>query len=176
MFFVFIVGGKIKKQNVNGENNCGSMLGGLLGETKANLLFAKNKLIFESKLKMGLQVSVSDILSTAKQLDVQHLDQLLRELNIIRVQKSGVPILDEAEAKLLQNINLGFDSEKWGRLKFLDWKSEFEELSPDEEVEALKLAEAYEEYSVERLKSIGQLAILRGTTIDEIMEQLGLNG
>lgn len=145
-------------------------------ETTANLFFPKNKLIFESKLKMGLQVSVSDILSTAKQLDVQHLDQLLRELNIIRVQKSGVPILDEVEAKLLQNINLGFDSEKWDRLKFLDWKSEFEMLNSEEEVEALKLAEAYEDYSVERLKNMGQLAILRGTTIDEIIAQLGLNG
>ncbi len=138
--------------------------------------FAKNKLIFESKLKMVPQVSVSDILSTAKQLDVQHLDELLRELNIIRVQKSGVPILDEVEAQLLQNINLGFDSKKWDRLKFLDWKSEFEVLSPEEEVEALELAEAYEEYGVERLKSIGQLAILRGSTIDKVIEQLSLNG
>lgn len=125
---------------------------------------------------MGPQVSVSDILSTAKQLDVKHLDELLRELNIIRVQKIGVPILDVVEAKHLQNINLGFDSEKWDRLQFLDWKSEFDALNDDEEKEALELAEAYEEYSVERLKSIGQLAILRGTTIDKVIEQLGLNG
>lgn len=125
---------------------------------------------------MGLQVSVSDILSTAKQLDAQHLDELLRELNIIRIQKSGAPILDKAEAQLLQNINLSFDSEKWERLQFLDWKSEFDVLNAEEEVEALELAEAYEGYSVERLKNIGQLAILRGTTIDKLIEELGLNG
>lgn len=125
---------------------------------------------------MSLQASVSDILSTAKQLDAQHLDELLRELNMLRIQKSGAPILDKTEAQLLQNINLGFNAEKWERLQFLDWKSEFDVLSDEEEKEALALAEAYEEYSVERLKNIGQLAILRGKTIDVLIEELGLNG
>lgn len=125
---------------------------------------------------MGVQVSVSDILSTAKQLDAQHLDELLRELNILRVQKSGAPILEKTEAQLLQNINLGFDGEKGERLQFLDWKSEFDVLSVEEEKEALELAEAYEDYSVERLKNIGQLAVLRGTGIDQLIEELGLNG
>jgi hypothetical protein len=98
------------------------------GQASANLLFAKNKLIFESKLKMKIQ-----------------------------------------------NINIGFEEEKWERLKFLDWKSEFDVLSTEEEKEALELAEAYEEYSVERLKNISQLAILRGVTIDKVIEELGLN-
>ncbi len=114
---------------------------------------------------MSLQASVSDILSTAKQLDTQHLDELLRELNILRVQKTGAPILDKAEAQLLQNINLGFDKEKWERLQFLDWKSEFDVLSDEEEKEALALAEAYEGYSVERLKNIGHLAMLRNSKL-----------
>jgi hypothetical protein len=99
------------------------------GQASANLLFAKNKLIFESKLKMKLQ-----------------------------------------------NINNGFDTVKWERLKFLDWKSEFDVLSTEEEKEVLELAETYEEYSVERLENIGELAILRGTTIDKVIEELGLNG
>lgn len=73
------------------------------------------------------------------------------------------------------NINSGFDEEKWERLKFLDWKSEFDVLSTEEEKELLVLAETYEEYSVERLKNIGELAVLRGTTIDKIIEELGLN-
>lgn len=76
----------------------------------------------------------------------------------------------------LQNINIGFDSEKWERLKFLDWKSEFDVLSTEEEKELLELAETYEEYTVERLKNISELAILRGTTIDKVIEELSLNG
>lgn len=75
----------------------------------------------------------------------------------------------------LQNINIGFDPEKWERLKFLDWKSEFGVLSAEEEKELLELAETYEEYTVERLKNIGELAVLRGTTIDKVIEELGLN-
>lgn len=73
------------------------------------------------------------------------------------------------------NINIGFDEEKWERLKFLDWKSEFDVLSTEEEKELLVLAETYEEYSVEWLKNIGELAVLRGTTIDKVIEELGLN-
>ena len=73
------------------------------------------------------------------------------------------------------NINIGFDEEKLERLKFLDWKSEFDILSTEEEEEVLELAETYEEYSVERLKNISQLAILRGATIDKVIEELGLN-
>ena len=75
----------------------------------------------------------------------------------------------------LQNINIGFDPEKWERLKFLDWKSEFDVLNTEEEKELLELAETYEEYSVERLKKIGDLAVLRSTTIDKVIEELGLN-
>jgi hypothetical protein len=73
----------------------------------------------------------------------------------------------------LPNINIGFDEKKWERLKFLDWKSEFDVLCAEEEKELLELAETYEEYSVERLKNIGKLAILRGTTIDKVIEELG---
>lgn len=93
------------------------------------MLFAQNKLIFESKRKMKLR-----------------------------------------------NINIGFDEEKWERLKFLDWKSEFDVLNIEEEKELLELAETYEEYTVERLKNISELAILRDATIDKVIEELGLNG
>lgn len=76
----------------------------------------------------------------------------------------------------LRNINIGFDEEKWERLKFLDWKSEFDVLNIEEEKELLELAETYEEYTVERLKNISELAILRDATIDKVIEELGLNG
>jgi hypothetical protein len=41
--------------------------------------------------------------------------------------------------------------------------------------ESLKLAEAYENYSVERLKCLSQLAMLRQVSIDNLMAQLGIN-
>ena len=46
-------------------------------------------------------------------------------------------------------------------------------LTTKEEIESLKLAEAYENYSVERLKKIAQLAMIRQISIDKLLEQLG---
>jgi hypothetical protein len=64
---------------------------------------------------------------------------------------------------------------KWERLTYLDWKLEYSALTPKEESESLKLAEAYENYSVERLKCLSQLAMLRQVSIDNLMAQLGIN-
>ena len=60
-------------------------------------------------------------------------------------------------------------------MKYLDWKLEYNVLSENEEVESLKLAEAYEDYYVERTKAIAQLATLRQVTIEQLYEKLGIN-
>jgi hypothetical protein len=43
------------------------------------------------------------------------------------------------------------------------------------EIDSLKLAEAFENYSVERLKCLSKLATIRQISIDKLIEQLGLN-
>jgi hypothetical protein len=42
-------------------------------------------------------------------------------------------------------------------------------------IESLELAEAYESYSVERLKNLSDLAVLRQISIEELSVQLGIN-
>ena len=123
---------------------------------------------------MDIQMSVADIIKSAAGLEIQEFENLYKKLSALRLQKRGIPLVNEAESKLLKQINQEFSEDKWERLQFLDWKTEFSALNETEEAEALKLAEAYEDFSVERIKSLAQLATLRNIHIDELMEQLGL--
>ena len=120
-------------------------------------------------------MSVAEILNSAKGLESNNFEKLFRELSVLRVQRNGIFLLNEVESKLLGKINSQFDTKKWERLKYLDWKLEFGALTDKEESESLKLAESYENYSVERLKNLSQLALLRKVSIDELMEQVGVN-
>jgi hypothetical protein len=43
------------------------------------------------------------------------------------------------------------------------------------EIDSLKLAEAFENYSVERLKCLSKLATIRQISIDKLIDQLGLD-
>ena len=125
---------------------------------------------------MSVQMSVSEILNSVESLETTKFDQLYRELYALRLQRNGgVRVLNEVESQLLSKINAEFDPKKWERLTYLDWKLEFGALSEKEESESLKLAQAFEEYSVERLKCLSKLAIIRQISIDKLIEQLGIN-
>jgi hypothetical protein len=125
---------------------------------------------------MSLQLSVSEILNSVEGLETTKFDQLYRELYALRLQRnSGMRVLNDVESQLLSKINTEFDPKKWERLTYLDWKLEFSALSEKEEIESLKLAEAFENYSVERLKCLSRLALIRQISIDKLIEQLGLD-
>lgn len=119
--------------------------------------------------------TVNDILNSVDGFESSKFEQFYQELTAMRLKKSGLPLLNAVESELLNKINIEFDPKKWERLTYLDWKLEFGALTEKEEIESLKLAEAYEHYSVERLKHLSQLALIRRVSIDELMEQLGVN-
>ena len=123
---------------------------------------------------MSVQLSVSEILNNVENLETNKFEQLYRELFTLRVRRNAVS-LNALESQLLNKINSEFDPKKWERLTYLDWKLEHGALTLKEETESLKLAEAYENYSVERLKCLSQLAMLRQVSIDKLMAQLGIN-
>ncbi len=120
-------------------------------------------------------MSVAEILHSAENLESKNFDKLYSELLILKAKRSSAALLNEQQSMLLDKINEEFDPKKLERLKYLDWKLEFSLLSPAEEKEALKLAETYEAFCTERLKNISQLALIRQISIDELLEQLGLN-
>lgn len=120
-------------------------------------------------------MTVSEILNSAKSLENKKLDELFSALFALRLQRNGTTVLSDLETNLLRNINTEFNPTSLDRLKYLDWKMEFGALTSSEESELLQLAEAFENYSVERLKHLSQLAMLRQVSIDQLIAQLGLN-
>ena len=120
-------------------------------------------------------MSVADIIKNVADWGVQDFENLYEKLSALRLQKRGVAVLNKAESKLVSQINKPFPTEQWERLKYLDWKLEYSILNEAEEAESLKLAEAYENYYVERTKAIAQLAALHHVTIEQLYEKLGIN-
>ena len=121
---------------------------------------------------MNQQPMVSEILDTAARLGAEDFENLFKKLAILRVQRSNVQSISKSEADVLEQINQGFGIEKWDRLQFLDWKMETTGLNEKESVESLKLAEDYENYTVQRLQLLIKLAALRNVSLNEVMKQL----
>lgn len=123
-------------------------------------------------------ISVSEILNSAKSLEDKNFETLYKEMVSLHTTRHGRDTMDRLstlESELLNKINMEFDEKKWERLKYLDWKLEFGALNVKEESESLRLAEAFENYSVERLKSLSQLAALRQVSVDTLIKQMDIN-
>lgn len=93
----------------------------------------------------------------------------------MRAKRKGQKILSGAEANLIEKINQKFSVDKWERLQYLDWKLENGQLNSEEEAESLQLAAEYEDYYVERVKSLAELAAIRQVGIDVLVAQFNLN-
>ena len=121
---------------------------------------------------MNAQPTVADLLDSVSSLDTEDFETFFRKLAILYVQRSGMPAMPEEEAVLLAQINKGFPAAKLKRLQCLDWKLETIGLNEKEAAESLRLATAYENYTIRRLHLLVKLADLRKVSLDELMAQL----
>lgn len=79
-----------------------------------------------------------------------------------------------SEAQLLEKINLGLPAKRWQRFHDLVALREAETLTAQELEELKQLSEQIEQYNAQRLQLLTQLAKLRGVTLPQIMQQLGI--
>jgi predicted nuclease with TOPRIM domain len=84
--------------------------------------------------------------------------------------KLGVP----AEMEVLQAIYQGIPSDVQQRYDELREKLHNETLSSDEHQELIKMIDVIEQYDVERLEKLIQLAKIRNVSLEELMKQLNL--
>jgi len=82
--------------------------------------------------------------------------------------------LPQDEAVLLEQINLGLPQETWQRYYKLIEKRRAETLAPDEHLELIGISDRLEEANARRIMALIQLAEIRHTTLDKLMDQLGL--
>ncbi len=84
------------------------------------------------------------------------------------------PHLPETEADLLQKINQGLSPELWQRYHDLIDKRRAETLTPNEQADLIALSDQIEEANAQRIGWLIELARLRQTTLEVLMEQLGI--
>lgn len=117
--------------------------------------------------------SAEEIIQVAKQLPLPELEQLVDRVIAIRAERRA-PHLTGNESELLARINQGLPTEERARLKELISRRDAETIIPTEVRELIGMTDRLEKLHAERLAALAELATLRGITLDEVINQLGI--
>ncbi len=120
------------------------------------------------------QAAIGDVLSALGQLNNQELNTIINEALSLRA-KRAVPKRNKKEADLIRQIDEVIPAKESKRYIYLVKKAKEESLSPEELEEFSSLNEKIELYNAKRIKFLGELAALRGVSLEKIMDQLGIH-
>lgn len=111
-----------------------------------------------------------EIQNVAKQAGVQ-FDKYVGNILKRHLYKRKISV-SEPEAKLLQQINIGLPEPTWQRYYVLREKLAKHIMQPDEQQELIGITNEMEEANVHRVKALFNLAELRNTTVEALMDEL----
>lgn len=128
---------------------------------------------------------------TAKEQLLQELPQLTEELasqvlTFLRSAKSASSTIadptaaqdrsqsEQSEVALLRQVNLGFSADWWKTYRGLIAERQTETISEADLARLVAMSEALEKANVPRIEALGKLAALRGCSIEQVMESLGI--
>lgn len=118
-------------------------------------------------------LSSDQLLSAARQLPRREFDQFVTRVLSLRAERSA-PVLPAAESELLLKINHPVPDDLQRRYDELLARRDARTLTSEEHQELLALTDQVEILEAERMKHLIELAQLRRITLDELMNQLGL--
>ncbi|MDX2136409.1 MAG: hypothetical protein SFV52_16610 [Saprospiraceae bacterium] len=121
---------------------------------------------------MSSRISYAELVKSATELDSEAFEAFLRDVRRQRATTDG-PRYALEELTLLKKINRGFPNDRWLRLQLLDSKMEESTLTEQEYQELATLVNAYERYTLNRIRWIKKLASLRNISAEEAMAQIG---
>lgn len=124
-------------------------------------------------IQVQAQVSRDELFRAAGELNAVELERFVHDLLTLRARRKGTALSRE-ETDLLSVINRGLPTELHGRQKALSKRRRAETLTAAEHEELIELTEKLEAVEAERVEALAELARLRGLTMDELMEQLGI--
>ena len=126
-----------------------------------------------SVVRIETELPFERLLQVVEQLSLPDLDRLL--FQILRVQaKRKVPSLSTQETDLMLNVNQGLPPETQQRFDELVSKRQAETLTQDEQQEFVVLTDRIERQDAERMCSLAELARIRGTSLDVLMDALNI--
>jgi hypothetical protein len=113
------------------------------------------------------------LIEAVKKLSQPELRDFIAQVLALNAQHNGRS-LPQKEAELFARINETLPIEKRNRLHGLIRKSKKVDLTQDEQNELSSLIDAVENFDAQRVQALGELAMIRGTTLSELMTQLGI--
>jgi hypothetical protein len=114
-----------------------------------------------------------DLLAAVAGLEVKEFEHFVAKVLAMQAQRR-TQMLSAREAELLQQVNLGIAPAIWRRYDELKAKRRAVTLSEAEHVELIAIGDQVELANARRIKALIQLASLRNTTLDALMDQLGI--
>lgn len=126
-----------------------------------------------STVQVMSEVSLAELLHGVEQLSTPDLENFVT--NVLAVQaRRRAPSLSKDEARLLQLINQGVPPEVRSRYQLLDEKLHDGAITAEEHQELLGLINQIELADAERMRYLLELAQLRNTTLDLLIDQLDI--
>lgn len=120
-----------------------------------------------------VEPDLAEAYNSAPEQEQSRLRAVLRsELRLVR--NPVAPHLSKKESELFLKINACLSDERQDRFDKLTAKRKRNSLAKAERKELLELAEESEQIWVERIRAISELAKLRRTTPEELMDSLGI--
>jgi phosphotransacetylase len=113
-----------------------------------------------------------DLLQAASQLNEQELKEFIAQITVIYQQRQTKQGLEDAQ--LVAVVQRSLPSQIQQRWDELIAKRDETLLTPTEYDELLQLTEQVEDFNVQRLEALSQLAQTRGVDLRTIMRQLNL--
>ena len=126
-----------------------------------------------SQITVQTQLPFEQLIQTVEQLDASELEQLIAQA--IRVQnKRKILSLPKDQSLLLQQITQCIPNDLQERYNFLISKRQDNSLTYEEYQELINLGEHIEAIDVKRLENLTELAKIRQTSLNSVIEEFQL--
>ncbi|MFO0760863.1 MAG: hypothetical protein U0359_30580 [Byssovorax sp.] len=124
-------------------------------------------------IHLEASVSPDDLLRAAEQLASAELERFASQVFALLAHRRA-PSLSREETDLLQAINEGLPPEVAERYAMLIDRRDEGTLTPEEHAELLRIGDEVELRDARRAEHLVELARVRGVSLDELMETLGI--
>lgn len=121
-------------------------------------------------MPVQLEVTTENLLNAVVQMPESEFNRFVEKAKKLRQNGETTQTVSTAEADLLHKINVLFPSEKRRRYNELYAKFKSEDLDEKQYKELLNLSDEFEMRNAKRLEYIGELAELRGQTLEQVMD------
>ena len=121
-------------------------------------------------MAVHLEVTTENLLNAVAQMPESEFNRFVEKAKKLRRNSEIKQVVSLEEADLLHQINTIFSAEKRQRYNELYARFKNEDLSENEYKELLELSNEFEILNAKRLNYIGELAELRGQSLEQVMD------